>query len=181
MTESSSVITHYEGLSTRPEFIVTWLDFSNTFGSIPHEAILKGLGKIKAGNKSVNLIQNMYRDNTTKILTNTQPVSAGKIESGIKQGCPVSGVLFNITIDPIIRKTQGGGNEHKILAYSDHIVILAENPEEMQIKLNDIEHLAERISIKINPMKSLSVQLSGTTPIGQGIQSSKSRTKKSGT
>jgi hypothetical protein len=36
------------------------------------------------------------------------------IESGIKQGCPISGLLFNIAIDPIIRNVQGDDNDQKI-------------------------------------------------------------------
>jgi hypothetical protein len=54
------------------EFIATWLDFSNAFGSVPHEAIFEGLHKIKAGNKFIKLIKNMYCNNTTKVLTHTR-------------------------------------------------------------------------------------------------------------
>jgi hypothetical protein len=71
--------------SENGEFIATWLDFSNAFGSVPHEAIFEGLQKIKAGNKFTRLIKNMYSDNTTKILTNTQPTNDIKIESGISK------------------------------------------------------------------------------------------------
>jgi hypothetical protein len=39
------------------EFIATWLDFSNAFGSVPHEAIFEGLQKIKAANKFTRLIK----------------------------------------------------------------------------------------------------------------------------
>jgi hypothetical protein len=58
-------------------------------------------------------------------LTNTQPANDIKIESGIKKGCPISGILFNIAIDPIIRNIQGDDNEQKILAYADDLVIPA--------------------------------------------------------
>jgi retron-type reverse transcriptase len=89
-----------------------------------------------------------------------------KIESGIKQGCPISGLLFNTAIDPIKKNIQGEGNQLKILAYADNLVILADKPEEMQRRLNEMEHLAERICIKINPTKSFSIHLSGLTPVG---------------
>jgi hypothetical protein len=39
------------------EFIATWLDFSNAFWSVPHEAIFEGLHKIKAGNRFIKLIK----------------------------------------------------------------------------------------------------------------------------
>jgi hypothetical protein len=67
------------------EFIATWLDFFIAFGSVPHEAIFEGLHKIKAGNKIKKLIKNMYRNNTTKVFTNTQPTNNINIESGISK------------------------------------------------------------------------------------------------
>jgi hypothetical protein len=76
------------------EFIATWLDFSNAFGSVPHEAIFEGLQNTKARNKFKRLIKNIYRDNTTKALTNTQPTDDIKTESVIKRVCPISGLLF---------------------------------------------------------------------------------------
>jgi hypothetical protein len=148
------------------EFIATWLDFSNAFGSVPQEAIFEGLHKIKAGNKCIKLIKNIYRNNTTKVLTNTQPTDDINIESGTKQGCPISGLLFNIAIDPIIRNVQGEDNEQKILAYADDLVLLSNNQENMQKRLDETELLAGRINIKINPVKSFSMHLSGVTPVG---------------
>jgi hypothetical protein len=85
-------------------------------GSVPHEAIFAGLEKIKAGTKIVNLIKNVYRENTTRILTNTEPTNDINIESDITKGCPISGLLFNIAIDPITRKTEGQEKQHKMLA-----------------------------------------------------------------
>jgi hypothetical protein len=146
------------------EFIATWLDFSNAFGSVPHEAIVEGLNKIKAGNKFIKLIKNMYRN--TEVLTNTQPTNDINIESGIKQGCPISGLLFNIAIDPIIRNVQGDDNEQKILAYADDLVLLSNNKDDMQKRLDETELLARRINIKINPTKSFSMHLYGVTPVG---------------
>jgi hypothetical protein len=74
--------------------------------------------------------------------------------------------LFNIAIDPIIRNVQGEDNEQKILAYADDLVLLSNNQENMQKRLDETELLAVRIYIKINPMKSFSMHLSGVTPVG---------------
>jgi hypothetical protein len=147
------------------EFIAAWIDFSNAFGSVPLEAIFAGLEKIKAGTKIMNLIKNVYHDNTTRILTNTEPTNDINIESGIKQGCPISRLLFNIAIDPIIMKIQGQGTQHKILAYADDLVLIAGEQHDMQQRLNAVDKLAQKINFNITPSKSTSLHLSGGTPI----------------
>jgi hypothetical protein len=53
----------------------------------------------------------------------------------------------------------------KILAYADDLVLLSNNQEDMQKRLDETELLAGRISIKINPTKSFSMHLSGVTPV----------------
>jgi hypothetical protein len=88
------------------------------------------------------------------------------MQSGIKQGCPISGLLFNIAIDPIVRSIQGRDTKHRVLAYADDLVLLADRPEEMQNRLDAVDRLAESINISINPKKSFSMHLSGATPIG---------------
>jgi hypothetical protein len=67
--------------------IVAWIDFSNFFGSVSHEAICARLDRaVKAGVKSVNFIKEIFCDKTTRILTNTQATNTNT-QSGIKQGC----------------------------------------------------------------------------------------------
>jgi hypothetical protein len=74
--------------------------------------------------------------------------------------------LFNIAIGPIIRNIQGEDNEQKILAYADELVLLSDNPEDMQKRLDESEQLTGRINIQINPNESFSMHLSGVTPVG---------------
>jgi hypothetical protein len=131
------------------EFIATWIDFSNAFGSVPRDAIFAGLNRMKAGAKFVNLIKSMYRETKTRILTGNEPTSDICIETGIKQGCPISGLLFNTAIDPIIRNLLGQEANHRVLAYADDLVILAETPEQMQISLDKEERLAGKINKKL--------------------------------
>ncbi|KFM74130.1 hypothetical protein X975_08839, partial [Stegodyphus mimosarum] len=47
---------------------------------------------------------------------------------GVRQGCPLSGLIFNLTLDPIIRTIQSTSSLHNILAYADDILLLAESP-----------------------------------------------------
>lgn len=148
------------------EFLAAWLDFSNAFGSVPHQAIYAGLEKTGAGAKFKRIIQDMYTNTSTRILTGQDVTDNIDINAGVKQGCPISGLLFNIAIDPIIRHIQGQQAEHKILAYADDLVLLAKEPEELQGMINSVYSLAAKINMRLNPGKCFTLHLSGQTPIG---------------
>lgn len=45
--------------------------------------------------------------------------------SGIKQGCPLSGLLFVLAIDPVVRVLQGEDEEHRVLALADDLCLIA--------------------------------------------------------
>ena len=50
------------------------------------------------------------------------------LKRGIKQGDPLSGLLFNIAIDAIIRKVQGTKKTHEILAFADDCLPCDKSP-----------------------------------------------------
>ncbi|KAL1444092.1 hypothetical protein MTO96_045677 [Rhipicephalus appendiculatus] len=70
-------------------------------------------------------------DNKTVIFVDegsTEPVS---IAAGLRQGCPLSGLLFNLVIDPVMRGVKGDGDAHNILAYADDLTPLADSPAQL--------------------------------------------------
>lgn len=124
------------------------------FGSVPHSAIFAALEKSGAGEKFTNLIKYIYTHNSTRIVTSSRPTGTIDVECGIRQGCPLSGLLFNIAIEPIIKTIQGQEATHKILAYADDLVLLSSEPEQMQENILKVKSLAEKINIRINTNKT---------------------------
>ena len=66
----------------------------------------------------------MYDGSPTRFITSGGTDNID-IQAGIKQGCPISALLFNIAIDPIIRRLQGDEPEHYILAYAEDLVLMS--------------------------------------------------------
>ncbi|GFT23008.1 transposon TX1 uncharacterized 149 kDa protein, partial [Nephila pilipes] len=86
--------------------LLAWLDISNAFGSVPHDIIFKALKNIGADDDFIGLIQNIYEGSCSRIITEdglTEPIS---ILRGVKQGCPLSGILFNIAINHVLLEVQ---------------------------------------------------------------------------
>ncbi len=80
----------------------------------------------------------------------------------MRQGCPLSPLLFNLYIgglDKWIRNNQDGGvtvGRHKVylLAYADDIVLLAVNAKEMQNMINHLGKYLKRKTLILNIGKS---------------------------
>lgn len=156
-----------EARKNRSELCVAWLDLTNAFGSIPHSAITRALECAGAGHAFVEIIKNLYSDNTTTIITEDGPTESIPIRSGIKQGCPISGLLFNLAIDPVVRALQRDNEiEHSALAFADDLALISKTPEMLQEKLNLAVEETSRLSIELNAGKSATLHLSGKTPVG---------------
>ncbi|GIY44250.1 retrovirus-related Pol polyprotein from type-1 retrotransposable element R2 [Caerostris darwini] len=78
--------------SSRSHLCIAFLDVSNAFGSLPHSAIRDCLAALGVGDTFLRLVMDAYSSCSTTILTNdTDPVM---INCEVKQGCPLSGLLF---------------------------------------------------------------------------------------
>ena len=88
------------------EAVLAWLDLSNAFCSIPHKHINNVLQNIRFPEKLRNIIHNIYRNTTTTITTPEGDTEDINIKSGVKQRCPLSPIIFNIAIEPLLRTVQ---------------------------------------------------------------------------
>lgn len=130
--------------SSGHEIWVAFLDFTDAYGFITSQALLHALQTVSAGSHFVDIIPDLCI-NCTRIVAAegiTTPIS---ILAGIRQGCPLSGLLFELVVDAAIRDIQGG-DRHHILPYADNLTPMATSPEALQGPNNRIEALASELS-----------------------------------
>ena len=66
------------------------------------------------------------------------------VEQGVRQGCPISPILFSVFVNGLIKemreKVQGGvkvgDRVVQMLLFADDVVLLAESPEQLQEMLD---------------------------------------------
>ncbi|GBN09065.1 Retrovirus-related Pol polyprotein from type-1 retrotransposable element R2 [Araneus ventricosus] len=150
----------------KTDVCIAWLDVTNAFGSIPHEAIFEMLSRSGAGLPFTELIRDIYSNSSTKILSDGGLTRDIPILSGVKQGCPISGIIFDMCIDPVIRGVQAENQSHKVLAFADDLCLLANSPEELQLSLSFVNASLKRLGLALNPSKSVALYVSGRTPVG---------------
>ena len=145
---------------------IAWLDIRNAFGSIPHEAIRTTLLHIGVANTLVSLISNAYSGATTTIRTSPEPTDPIPILSGVKQGRLLSAILFNLTIELILRAVKAKAPalpknkalyHHDILlsclAYADDLVLVARNRDALQTLLDSASSHASLLGLQFRPDK----------------------------
>ena len=142
---------------------VAWLDLSNPFGSVTHTHIFDVLREMDLPASMIKAVQNMYDGANTRIMTPEGPTDPIQIERGVRQGCPLSPILFNLAIEPLLRaihvsrKTTGyklaKGPYVQLLAYTDDICILTKDEHWMQSVLDATDVAANWCGLKFKPAK----------------------------
>ena len=148
---------------------VAWLDRRIAFGSIPHSAITNTLTHIGVPLPLIETITNSYSGATTKVRTPTGLTAHIPVLSGVKQGCPLSPIIFNLTIDLIIRAIKqsfskiGAAKVHDIpfsvLAYADDLVVISRKKDRLQTLLNAASSTATDLGLSFRPDKCASISL----------------------
>ncbi|GFY56806.1 retrovirus-related Pol polyprotein from type-2 retrotransposable element R2DM [Trichonephila inaurata madagascariensis] len=85
---------------------------------------------------------------------------------GVKQGCPLSGILFNLVLNDTLKCVQGDSEEKVILAFADDIGLLAKSELQLQDLLNRTVESIQQIALHINTAKCTTLHLSGSTLVG---------------
>ena len=170
---------------TGKELTVTWLDLSNAFPSVPHAVILEMMHQHGVHQHLRDVIQDMYKDCTTTLMTangESRPIS---MNCGVKQGCPMSPITFNLAVEVLIRSLLQVGEQHgyqllghtlTVLAYADDLVLMARSPADMQALLDVVGEVATWIGLRFNASKCATLSMkakkaidAATTVQGQRI------------
>jgi len=166
--EHRFVVTQAQTLAKmqKTDLCMAQVDLTNAFGSIPHAAIFSALDAAGAGHTFTEIIQDIYTDSDTEIIAGDGLTDPIPICAGVRQGCPISGILFNLVLDPVLRKLQGTRTDHHVLAFADDLSLLEASPTELQTQLDKLSILLKCLSLTINAQKCSSFHLSGSTPVG---------------
>ncbi|NXC88006.1 PO21 protein, partial [Cercotrichas coryphoeus] len=86
----------------------------------------------------IQLVKEFYRNINTYISMKKKKTAPIKILAGVKQGDPMSPILFNLALDPLLCKLEAKGHGFKhegfkltAMAFADDLVLLSDSWEGM--------------------------------------------------
>lgn len=155
------------------QLCVAWLDIANAFGAIPHAHIVGTLRAFGMPDALVNIVTNLYEGTTTQIMTSEGLTDPIPLLSGVKQGCPLSPILFNLAMEPMLRavlelKNETGykmladgatGRRFNLLAYADDLVLVAKHEAALQLLIDTCVQAAEWSGLFFKPTKCATLHI----------------------
>lgn len=144
------------------EIHIVTIDFADAFGSVSHKLIYKALTSIGFPEDFCGLIKNLYNNNTTSFLVKGQLSKEIHIEKGVRQGCPLSPLLFNICLDPLLKLIRKENNENGyfvndksycIQAFADDVILISNSIVGMKKMIRTCEKFCEATGMKITAEK----------------------------
>ncbi len=115
-----------------PDMRMDCYDLTKAYDSVSHKALHMTLEHLNFPTNFINLVDNMIKGSYTRCLVNGFLTERIPLNRGVKQGDPLSPLLFNIAIEPLacmLRNTLKPKIYPRILLYADDIAIFSQ-PED---------------------------------------------------
>lgn len=141
---------------------VALLDHAKAFDKVPYDLLVKGLKRFRAPPRFLGAVISLYAGAQTYFKVQGSKTGNIVIEAGIRQGCPMSPILFNISMDPLFCLLETAGAGYKVinnchvasLTYADDTAVISEGLQGLTQNLAPVEKFCGRMGLAINLKKS---------------------------
>jgi hypothetical protein len=105
--------------------------------------MIKALRKVGIEEKYLNIIQATYDKHTGSITLKSEKLKPFSLKSGMRQGCPLSPLLFNTVLEFLarairqeegIKRIQIGKETVKISLFADDMILYIKDPKKLYSK-----------------------------------------------
>ena len=138
-----------------------FIDFKQAYDSIHRPSMWKIMQEFGIPSKLIRMTQVCIQDSKAQVRVGGMLSNPFDIESGLRQGCVLSALLFNLVMEKvtrtIINREEGIQLDNiKIndLTYADDVDLIAENDEDLINMVNTYKGVAEKIGLQINYTKT---------------------------
>ena len=145
----------------RKQTFVAFIDFRKAYDSIDRSLLWLKLEDLGIGGNILTVIKSMYQDVKYCVRLNGIDTEWFKVMNGLKQGCMLSPLLFNLFINDLVEAINSlgvgvdiGQEKVSVLLYADDLVLLAETEADLQKLLDTLSNWCTRNHIRVNEDKS---------------------------
>jgi hypothetical protein len=143
-----------------------FIDFAKAYDKVPHEGLLRKLRSVGIGGKVHEVITALYRRPRMCVRTGTGLSGKVDYQCGVRQGCPISPILFDIYINDLLVGMVGvevPGLDENVpgLLFADDAVIFAESREDLRRSARLVEAWALKWEMQVNAGKCGEIRFRG--------------------
>ncbi len=137
-----------------------FLDIAKAFDTVSHDTILEAARSAGAPEPLVNYLANLYEE--AEVNLGTRMTKCGR---GVRQGDPLSPILFILVMKKAVKAAcpekgvELGGQIIDAIAYADDLVLIAQNSEDLQLKLDGLCRALRGMGMTLNERKSKAITI----------------------
>lgn len=134
-------------------------DFENAFDRVRLSFLHRTMESLGINSDLVRLLSRIANLSSSRILINGHLSSPFPIQRSVRQGCPLSMLLFVLYLHPLLQRLERVCGEDLVVAYADDVTVIVSSTQ----KINDIKHLflqfEQAAGAKLNLQKTKSVDV----------------------
>lgn len=151
---------------------MAYYDLKNAFGSLPHALIHAVLRQQQLPQQAQEVIADLYDGASFCISTKEGYTGTIANRRGVKQGCPLSPILFNLALEPLLQKLSRCGDGFKLqtpnetsavevthTAYADDLKTVSSTPKGIRTLHQWVERFLHWTGLEANPSKCATLGL----------------------
>lgn len=134
---------------------VVFINLEKAFDTMSHSHIIMALRQKGVDHHIITLITNLYQNIKTCINMKNEQLDPIGIQIGVKQGDPMSSLLFNLSMDPLLCKLEEeeSGYQHSskcitIMAFVDDLVLLSGSWDAIQRNIKTLEAFCDLTGLR---------------------------------
>jgi len=152
---------------------ICFVDLEKAFDRVSWTRLMSILKDKGIDWKERRLIKNLYEQQRVIVRVNGKSSDEIKIERGVRQGCCISPILFNLYVEDMMDEFQRecglkiGGECINCIRFADDMALLSDDLEEMKGLVKKLDEVCDRYGMRINVKKTkiMSVGCEGETNV----------------
>ncbi|XP_037067949.1 uncharacterized protein LOC119089389 [Pollicipes pollicipes] len=142
---------------------VCFIDLANAFGSLPHRYLWSVLARLGLPGEVLFTLEDLCDGSTTTYTTAQGTSEPAPVTRGVRQGCPLSGILFNLGMEPLVRALDAADGV-TTLAFADDLALLCRDAEALDTALTTLEEVCIWCGLALNARKSGLLSVGSPSP-----------------
>lgn len=152
------------------QLYINFVDFEKAFDSIHRDSLWKILRSYGIPQKIVQIIQSFYDNFTCTVGKSSLHF---QVRTGVRQGCVMSAILFNLVIDWVLRRTTEGSTRGirwtllsnlEDLDFADDLALLSHTHKHIQEKTDKLCTIGGQVGLKVSQKKTETMVLNVESP-----------------
>lgn len=149
-----------------------FIDFKQAYDSIHRDSLWLIMKQFGFPNKLIRLTKMCVEGSEGRVRIGKLETVDFEIKNGLRQGCVLSPMLFNLTLEKVVREvtnstnkgvmmlTEGNERNIQLLAYADDVVIFGKSAQEIERTCQPFIETAHKIGLLINQSKTKIMKVS---------------------